>query len=225
MTTIGIKSLKGLAKKGKLEDLINFTNKSNESSKHYIIRIFTKEAIKNNNIEVINFILNHQEYKYYILDSIVKYAVLANNVNVLNFLYVKGMFYYSKNIFFLAVKNGFIESILFLYDNGFTFDKNICDVASTFGQFECLKALFYLGFKCNENTFKCAAQNGNIDCVKFLHEINCPFDPNICYVESEAIINWARNNNIIFTRSRASTLDSGHSYDTGSIEGTLEFNN
>jgi hypothetical protein len=68
----------------------------------------------------------------------------------------------------IAAKNGSVDCLKYLYDNGCPVENNICDYAAEGGHVECIKYLNDVDIRITSKTCFYAAYNGHIECVEYL---------------------------------------------------------
>ena len=83
-------------------------------------------------------------------------------------------------------RNGNVELLQHLHENGCPWDERICFVAAQEGNLECLKYAHENGCPWDELTCCNAAMNGHLECLKYAHEKGCPWDRLTC--------SWATEN-------------------------------
>ena len=84
----------------------------------------------------------------------------------------------------ITSKNGHLEVLKYLFENGWSWDYSVCRMAVSYGRLEIVK---YLQTKLDRNDFtwnwlKCrdAVGNGQLEVLKYLLEIGCVLDENVC---------------------------------------------
>ncbi len=69
----------------------------------------------------------------------------------------------------LAARNGHMEVVKWLHNNGKSYSTRAMDLASRYGHLDVVKWLHYNGKRCTTNAMDWAAENGHLDVVKWLH--------------------------------------------------------
>ncbi len=78
----------------------------------------------------------------------------------------------------IAARNGHLECLKYLYENGCPFGKSVCVSAASNGHLDCLKYLHEQGCYLHVETTAYAARNGHLECLKYAHESGFPWDEN-----------------------------------------------
>lgn len=73
----------------------------------------------------------------------------------------------------VAAKNGSVELVKYLIENGHDFDLRMPEAASGEGHLACLRYLHSVGCPWDESTCTAAAKSGQFECLKFAHENGC----------------------------------------------------
>ena len=73
----------------------------------------------------------------------------------------------------MAAKNGHLECLKYLHENGCPWDEKTCSKAAENGQLECLKYAHEKGCPWNEDTCSCANSNGHLECLQYARENGC----------------------------------------------------
>jgi hypothetical protein len=105
------------------------------------------ELILNDNIERLKIILNFTKV----------------DINAKYYIYIS------------LAKNGYVNCLKYLYENGHKWENRICYFASQNGHLDCLKYLHKSGCKLNSNLY-IAGKKGYLECLKYLLENECKFD-------------------------------------------------
>jgi len=79
-----------------------------------------------------------------------------------------------------AAKNGKLDCLKYLHENGCPWDKSTCAYAAVKGHLDCLKYAHENGCPWDKDTCALAAKNGHLDCLKYAHENGCPWDEDTC---------------------------------------------
>ena len=77
-------------------------------------------------------------------------------------------------------RNGRLDMLRFLCDEGCPWDRRTCFEAAYYGHLECLKYAHENGCPWDENTCSCAAEEGHLECLQYAHENRCPWDEETC---------------------------------------------
>ncbi|ATZ81199.1 ankyrin repeat domain-containing protein [Bodo saltans virus] len=81
---------------------------------------------------------------------------------------------------YIASKNGHLECLKYLHENGYYWDSWISTIAAENGHLECLKYAHENNCPWNINTCMNAAYNGHLECLKYAHENGCPWNEYTC---------------------------------------------
>ena len=73
----------------------------------------------------------------------------------------------------IAVENGSIDCLKYLYENGCPVNNDICDYAAQAGHVECLIYLHKVGIKPTSKTCFYAVYNCHIKCIEYLIQNGC----------------------------------------------------
>ena len=73
-------------------------------------------------------------------------------------------------------RNGRLDMLRFLCDEGCPWDRRTCFEAAYYGHLECLKYAHENGCPWDEYTCLGAAEEGHLECLKYAHEKGCPWD-------------------------------------------------
>lgn len=81
-----------------------------------------------------------------------------------------------------AARNGHLECLKYILDNGYPVIDNVCTFAAKYGHLECLKYIHLKGGSkvWNELTCLAAAEGGHLDCLRYAHDNGCPWDRRVC---------------------------------------------
>ena len=80
-----------------------------------------------------------------------------------------------------ACRNGHLECLKYMYDNGFEWYSVAATYAALNGHLDCLKFIHQMGFKWDENTAIYAAQCPNVEILKYVLLNGCPHNEFVCY--------------------------------------------
>ena len=80
-----------------------------------------------------------------------------------------------------ACKNGHLECLKYMYDNGFEWYSVAATYAALNGHLDCLKFIHQMGYKWDENTAIYAAQCPDIKVLKYVLLNGCPHNEFVCY--------------------------------------------
>ena len=79
-------------------------------------------------------------------------------------------------------RNGRLEMLRFLCDEGCPWDRRTCFEAAYYGHLECLKYAHENGCPWNEFTCSYAARYGQLECLQYAHENGCPGSANYAHL-------------------------------------------
>ena len=79
-------------------------------------------------------------------------------------------------------RNGRLDMLRFLCDEGCPWDRRTCFEAAYYGHLECLKYAHENGCPCNEFTCSYAARYGQLECLQYAHENGCPGSANYAHL-------------------------------------------
>ena len=80
-----------------------------------------------------------------------------------------------------ACKNGHLECLKYMHDNGFTWYSVAATYAALNGHLDCLKFIHNMGYQWDENTAIYAAQCPNVEILKYVLLNGCPHNEFVCY--------------------------------------------
>ena len=80
------------------------------------------------------------------------------------------------NVMTIIIKNGNLEILKYLHENGCPWDEDSCYNASENGNLEVLKYLHENNCPWNSNSSAAASHNKQLECLKYLHENGCPWN-------------------------------------------------
>ena len=178
--------------------------------KMYIYDLITETAGKG--------ILNWFIQKYGTKDgpySILNSALNNNHTDVFNFL-VKKIGSTEADYYREAIKNGYIDMIIRIHDQGYVM-RNACKIAAENNQLDILKWLRLKNYPWNEKVCTAAAKNQNNDLLKWLYENKCPWHTYTSYAVAKSgnleMLKWLEESgcpfgeNILSKASRSGNLE------------------
>ena len=78
-----------------------------------------------------------------------------------------------------AAFGGHLKCLKYLHENGCPWDEGTCSQAAKYGRLECLKYLVKTDVLGIRDLF-CCCLRGQLECLKYLHENGCPWDYRTC---------------------------------------------
>ena len=81
---------------------------------------------------------------------------------------------------FEAAYYGHLECLKYAHEHGCPWDENTCSKAAFSGHLECLKYAHEQRFPLSWWTSCCAASEGQLECLKYAHENGCPWHKRTC---------------------------------------------
>ncbi len=95
-----------------------------------------------------------------------------------------------------AIRNGNLNCLEYLTDNGYLCDYQSLAVAAGNGHLNCLEHIFNIGIPLHSSIISAAAEYGRLDCLIFAFENKCPWEepsvihPNVKEFLNEVSDNW-----------------------------------
>lgn len=124
-------------------------------------------------------------------------SIIFGHVHVLQYLIENGC-EITKDDFYEAIKHGYIHILQYLFKHIKLYDGNdiqseLCRYATSL---EMLKYLIENGCCIDKSTFNCAVIYNNLDILQYLKINNCPYDKNVCLLNTndEKVREWIKNN-------------------------------
>ena len=81
-----------------------------------------------------------------------------------------------------AAENGHLECLRYAHENGCPWDGWTCSWAALRGHLECLKYAHENECPWDKMTCSWASKNGQLECLKYAHENKCPWNKETCYM-------------------------------------------
>lgn len=119
----------------------------------------------------IQYLVSHNEIK-------VRELIENNLINLLKYFYIKGYNLKSDSCD-VAAKNGSLECLIYLRENGCVWDESTCSEAAELGHLNCLKYAHENGCKWDEETVLFSAIYGKLECLMYSIENGCNIPKNI----------------------------------------------
>ena len=133
-------------------------------------------AVLNGNLEMIQWLF---EIKCPVPNDILSAAFEYGDLNIIKLFYKCETVYKRQLLFMSAAKNGNLNNMKWLYEQGCPFDDLTFPMTAANGYLDNMKWLYSVGCPLNEETFNAAAINGDIENLKWLRAIGCPWSDKI----------------------------------------------
>ncbi|GFH52444.1 ankyrin repeat domain-containing protein [Chaetoceros tenuissimus] len=117
--------------------------------------------------------------------NVLEAAVGHGHLNVFVYLMKKINCRYSSTFCKLAAREGHLDCLRYLHENGCEWDSHSCRTAAGNGHLHCLRYLHENGCEWDSNSCRTAAGNGHLHCLRYLHENGCEWDSNSCRTAAE----------------------------------------
>lgn len=103
----------------------------------------------------------------------------TGKITALSYCFNTGKVKKSKKLTNIAASNGQIETLKYLYKNGFPRNNRAPTFAATNGHIETLKYFYKIRLPPDKRSTVYAVINGQIETIKYLHKSGCPFEENL----------------------------------------------
>jgi len=151
-----------------------------------IVKHFTyiKSAIKNNCLPILKYLYTIKcPWSPHSSENF-EIAVSNGHINIVKYLWENGCELTHWSCYF-AAENNHVEVLKYLHEQGCRLGIDSCNVAAKNGGLEVLKYLYANGFTMNKSACANAAANGQLEVLKYLHENGCPWDDYACEYAAE----------------------------------------
>lgn len=167
-----------------------------------------RAAVENGHIRILEYAYDHKYY-FYIPNDIMDTAAEKGYLDIMRLIHVNQA-YFSYSPVSKAAAAGQLESIKFLFGNGYRFEdvdvilairaghlhiveyfiENSRDILAEYlmaetarsGKLEILRYLHNKGFSWGENIYLNAIRQKHLNIIEYAHENGCPSSTNLCYL-------------------------------------------
>ncbi len=138
-------------------------------------------------LKILKSKLNSKYICYEILELYLMQKIIPNDTplrviiknNLVKYLYFIQEIWDS-NTCVIAARNGKLECLKYVHENGCSWNKDTCTIAAEAGNLECLKYAHENGCPWDKYTCKHAARYNNLECLKYAHENGCDWNVYTC---------------------------------------------
>lgn len=130
-------------------------------------------AAKNGDLDCLEYCLqNGTSITWFIMNNIASRGYL-DCLKCIHKYQLASSYDYSdtnREVIYLSASYGYLDCLIYAFENGFYYDKTACEVAALHGNLECLKYLIEKGCPWDKKCFASSVKLGSLKCLIYLYE-------------------------------------------------------